>query len=121
MAEGNRRSDPVILMKKFLLLCLSAAFLSGCAMSDPFGASAQRKGVMCTGCGSVWVAANAPAGKPGMFAVGSMHKHRPCSFCAQMAQKYLTTGKLEGTCPNCGKSMRSCLVQVRPAPVKKSS
>jgi len=108
-------------MKKFLLLSLSAALVSGCAMSDPLGVAGQRQGVMCKGCGSVWVAPNAPAGKPGSFAMGPTHHHHVCPSCAQMAQKFFATGELNGNCPKCGKSMRACMVQLRPAPVKKSS
>lgn len=108
-------------MKKLMLLPMAAVLLAGCAVSDPTGMLGQRQAVMCSSCQSVWVAADAPAGKPGMFAMGPMHHHRACPYCARMAQQYFATGKVEGTCPKCGKSMRACLVQLRPAPVKKSS
>jgi len=108
-------------MKRLMLLPMAAVLLAGCAMSDPTGIFGKRQAVMCTGCHSVWVAANSPAGKPGMFAMGPTHRHRACPYCARMAQEYLATGKAEGTCPKCGMSMRACVVQLRPAPVKKSS
>jgi DTW domain-containing protein YfiP len=38
-----------------------------------------------------------------------------------MARKYLSTGEMAGTCPKCGKSMRACMVELHPAPQKKSS
>ena len=104
-----------------MLLPMAAVLLSGCAVSDPTGLFGKRQAVMCTGCHSVWVAANAPTAKPGMFAMGPTHRHRACPYCESMAQEYLATGKAAGTCPKCGKSMRACVVELRPAPVKKSS
>jgi hypothetical protein len=108
-------------MKKLTLLSMMSMVLAGCATSNPSAVSGQRKAVMCTGCQSVWVASNAPAGKPGMFTMGPTHQHRACPYCSEMARKYLSTGEMVGTCPKCGKSMRACTVELRPAPQKKSS
>ena len=108
-------------MKKMILLITSSLFLVGCATWCPSSPLAKRQAVMCTGCQSVWVASNAPAGKPGMFTMGPTHQHRACPYCSEMARKYLSTGEMAGTCPKCGKSMRACMVELRPAPQKKSS
>ena len=108
-------------MKKLMLLSMMSVVLAGCATSNPSAVLGQRQAVMCSGCHSVWVAADSPTGKPGMFAMGPTHRHRDCPSCTKMAKNYFSTGKLAGECPRCGKSMQTCLVQLRPAPVKKSS
>ena len=97
-------------MNKLLLIPVSAALLAGCATSDPAVSESPRPAAMCTACGSVWVAAPAGSSKPGMF---RLKKHRMCPTCSRMAENYLSTGKMEGTCPECGKSLQPCKVDVR--------
>lgn len=116
------RGDIGRVMKKLLLLSLSAALLAGCATSDPLPLSANvRPGAVCTGCGTTWVMGNGSSGKPGMYAMQRKYRHSKCPFCAQMATQFMSSHRIEGNCPKCGKALRPCMFEARGAQVKQSS
>lgn len=107
-------------MKKFLLFPLSAALLAGCAAINPAGSSAKQPGMACSRCEAVWVQAPSRAGKPGSVMLYRGQPRHVCSQCNRMALQFFSTGKIGGTCPECGKSLHTCTVEVIP-PAKKSS
>jgi transposase-like protein len=109
-------------MKKIWLLSLSVALLAGCAVSDRSPVSADvRPGAVCTGCGTTWVMSNGSPGKPGMYAMQRKYRHSDCPFCAQTAMRYMSSNRIEGKCPECGKTLQPCMFEVCGASVKKAS
>lgn len=123
MVCSRARSDIGRVMKKFWLLSLSAALLAGCAATDNPPVSANvRPGAVCTGCGATWVMSNdGSSGKPGTYSMHRKYRHSNCPICAQMAAKFMSTHRVEGSCPKCGKEMRPCMFEVRGSQVKKTS
>ena len=109
-------------MKKFCLLSLCAALLAGCAVKDPSPVSANvRPGAVCTGCGATWVIGNTSSGKPGVYSMHRKYRHSRCPFCAQMAAQFMSTHRIEGSCPKCGKQLRPCMFEVSGSQEKQSS
>lgn len=101
--------------KTSLILSLVAVLVAGCATSQqPTVKGNGHPAVMCQSCGWMWVASAHQGGKP--TAYPTMHKHRnhPCSTCANMAAQYLGTRKMQGVCGQCGESLRTCIVAVKP-------
>ena len=114
--------DTARIMKKLWLLSLCAALLAGCAVTDPPAMSSNvRPGAVCTGCGATWVMGNGSSGKPGMYAMKRKYRHSNCPICAQMASQFMSSHRIEGNCPKCGKPLRPCMFEVRGAQVKQSS
>ncbi|MFM8684415.1 MAG: hypothetical protein ACKOEG_11700 [Chthoniobacterales bacterium] len=109
-------------MKKLCLLSLCAALLTGCAVTDPPAVSANvRPGAVCTGCGTTWVMGNGSSGKPGMYAMQRKYRHSNCPFCQEMAAKFMSTHRIEGSCPKCGKALRPCMFEARGSQVKEAA
>lgn len=110
-------------MKKFWLLSLSVALLAGCAVSDsPSVSSNLRPGAVCTGCGATWVmSSDGSSGKPGMYSMERKHRHSKCPFCAQMAARFMSSHRIEGACPKCGKTLKPVMLEVRGSQSKQSS
>lgn len=122
MVPGRIRGERSRVMKKILLLSLAAALVAGCAVSDPPIASADiRPAAVCSGCGTTWVMATSSAGKPGMHMMARKYRHNNCPLCAQMAAKFMSTHRIQGSCPNCGMALRPCMFDLRGSGTKQSS
>lgn len=122
MVRRRECGDYDVLMKNIWLLSLSAVLLAGCALSDPSPVSANvRAGAVCTGCGATWVMGNSSSSKPGMYAMQRKYKHSNCPFCAQMASQFMSTHRIGGNCPKCGKLLEPCMFEVSGSQVKQSS